>query len=438
MVRTWIAGFAVACAPLTALCEAPAPPEPETWAVHGQVTNVTQGHPPFRSPYEGDNSLAARGRTEETTDLTVYAGLAPWRGGEIWINPEIDQGHGLSDTLGMAGFPSGEAYKVGANKPYARLPRLFLRQTIALGGDAQPVEAAANQLAGSHTADNLTITVGKFGVVDVFDTNTYAHDPRMDFLNWSIIDSGSFDYAADAWGFTYGAAAEWTQGSCTARAGIFQMSRLPNGKIIKPDFSKFSAVAELEVRYALGERGGKVKLLGFVNHAPMARYRDAVALAQATGSTPDVALVRRGANRPGAAVNVEQELRDDVGAFLRASANDGKYEAYEFTEINRSIAAGVSIKGKRWTRDEDTFGIDGVMNTMSRDSRDYFAAGGLGILIGDGALRYGSERIVEVYYSARVVRGVTVSVDYQRAENPAYNRDRGPVDLFAVRVHAEF
>src|SRR5205085_5224633 len=143
------------------------------------------------------------------------------------------------------------------------------------------------------------------------DANAYAHDPRMDFLNWSIIDSGAFDYAADAWGFTYGAAAEWTQGSWTARAGIFQMSRVPNGKIIKPDFSKFSAVAELEMRYSLGERGGKVKLLGFLNHAPTARYRDAVALAQATGSTPDVALVRRGANRPGAAVNLEQELRDD-------------------------------------------------------------------------------------------------------------------------------
>jgi high affinity Mn2+ porin len=417
----------------------PAPVESSPgWALYGQATNVTQGHPPFRSAYEGDNSLLSHGRTEETTDVTLYAGLAMPHGAELWINPEIDQGFGLSNTLGLAGFASGEAYKVGANKPYVRLPRLFVRMAFDLGGEPQKIDAAPNQLPGVHAADNVVVTIGKFGVVDVFDTSAYAHDPRADFLNWSIIDSGAFDYAADAWGFTYGATAEWTHHDCTLRAGFFQLSPVPNGKIVAPELRKFMAVTELERRYQWGERGGKVKLLAFVNHAPMARYRDAVDLAGATNSVPDVALVRRVANRPGAAVIVYQELRADAAMFVRASANDGTKEAYEFTEINRSLAAGVSVKGKRWRREDDTVGVAGVVNALSRDARDYFSRGGLGILIGDGALGYATERILETYYAARIARQATLTLDYQRIANPAYNRDRGPVDAVAMRVHLEF
>ncbi|MDP9109454.1 MAG: carbohydrate porin, partial [Pseudomonadota bacterium] len=183
---------------------------PEQWAVHGQLTNVTQGHRQFHSPYSGTNSLRADGRTEETTDLTLYLGARLWEGAEIWINPEIDQGFGLTGTVGMAGFPSGEAYKIGANTPYLRVPRLFVRQVFALPGARNTVDGAANQLGGTRAANNLTVTVGKFSVVDIFDTNSYAHDPRADFMNWAVIDAGAVDYAADAWGFTYGAAAEWT------------------------------------------------------------------------------------------------------------------------------------------------------------------------------------------------------------------------------------
>ncbi|MBV8656394.1 MAG: carbohydrate porin, partial [Burkholderiales bacterium] len=161
------------------------PPVHEDWAIHGQITNITQHNSHFNAPYGGTNSLRSNGPTEETTDLTLFLGVRPWQGGEFWINGEVDQGFGLSNTFGVAGFPSGGAYKVGANRPYVRLPRAFLRQTIGLGGDAQSVEADANQLAGAHSANNVTLTVGKFAVTDIFDNNSYAHDPRADFLNWS-------------------------------------------------------------------------------------------------------------------------------------------------------------------------------------------------------------------------------------------------------------
>ena len=207
------------------ITKAPSLPAEQLWAVHGQTTFVEQYAAPFRAPYSGPNSLASNsGR--ETWDATAYLGLRLWDGAEAWINPEIDQGFGLSGTLGVAGFTSGEAYKTGANYPYTRLQRAFIRQTINLGGETQKVDEAINQFAGEQTADGLVLTVGKFSVGDIFDTNKYAHDPRGDFLNWSIIDAGTFDYAAEAWGFSLGGTAEWYQGAWTlARRRIRHVDR---------------------------------------------------------------------------------------------------------------------------------------------------------------------------------------------------------------------
>ena len=180
-----------------------------------QFTNVAQWHSRFRSPYSGANSLQFDQSARETTDITLYAGWRIAPATELWFNPEFDQGFGLSDTLGLAGFSSGEAYKVGASQPYPRLQRAFVRHTIPLGGGSDKVDSGTNQFAIATTADRLVLTAGKFSVVDIFDTNTYAHDPRADFLNWAVIDAGPFDYAADPWGYTFGAAAEWTHGAWT-------------------------------------------------------------------------------------------------------------------------------------------------------------------------------------------------------------------------------
>jgi len=430
------AGFALAAL----IAAAPAlADDPEQFSVHGQTTFVIQYHPSFHSAFQGANSLSPKSVGDETFDATLFLGARLWNGGEIYADPEIDQGFGLSDTLGVAGFPSGEAYKVGDVDPYFRLQRLFLRQSFDLGGDAQPIDADANQLAGSRTADNLILTVGKFAVTDVFDTNSYAHDPRGDFLNWALIDSGAFDYAADAWGYSAGGAAEWTKDWWTLRAGLFDLSNVPNSKLLDSRFSQFEMVSEFEVRHKSFGREGKIKLLGFLNRGRMGSYDDALKLAQMTGNPPDTALVRRYNSKPGATLNVEQPLGDNFGMFARASVNDGSQEAYEFTEINRSLAAGVSLKGVDWDRPKDTIGAAFVVNGISRAARDYFAAGGLGILIGDGALpHYGSDDILEAYYSAQIADWLTTSADYQFIANPAYNRDRGPVSIGAVRFHTEF
>ena len=437
---------AAGCCALALLCGAALADTPQdgdnaataAWNLHVQANNVTQWHPSFRAPYSGTNSLQPGSASAETTDATLYLGLRPWRGGEFYLNPELEQGFGLSNTVGVAGFPNAEVNKVGSDQPYVRLQRAFLRQVIDLGGSVETVEDDANQLAGTRSSDNLTITVGKFSVVDIFDANRYAHDPQTDFLNWSVVDAGAFDYAADAWGYTMGAALEWTRAWWTVRAGLFELSDVPNSTHVDTSFRQTQWIAEFEARHQAFGRPGKVKLLGFVSRGDMGAYADAVALAQQTGALPDMAPVRRRATRAGAVLNVEQELSDNLGFFARASANDGRYEAYDFTDINRSISAGLSLQGKAWGRPDDTFGAAFVQNGISSAARAYFAAGGLGLQIGDGRLNYGPERITELYYRWQAQRHLAVTFDLQYVVNPAYNRDRGPVSIAGLRLHAEF
>jgi high affinity Mn2+ porin len=424
---------------LLIVISSPALAAPGDWAWHGQTTFVEQYHPAFASPYRGPNSLDPGSRGDETFDATLFAGVRLWQGGEAYINPEIDQGFGLSDTIGVAGFPSGEAYKIGAASPYFRLQRLFFRQTFDLGGEAGTIDPGANQLGGARTADNLVITAGKLSVTDIFDSNNLAHDPKNDFLNWSIIDSGAFDYAADSWGYSYGIAGEWTQSWWTLRVGLFDMSRIPNDPALVRGFGQYELVTEAEERHRLSGRAGTLKLLMFVNRGRMGDYRDAIMAGLVSHAIPSTAAVRKPASRPGMAINLEQQLDDNLGVFARASMNDGSKEADEFSEINRSITLGLSLKGADWGRTNDTIGVAGVINALSDSARRYFAAGGIGILIGDGRLpQYGTEDIFETYYSAQVTDWLAASADYQFIANPAYNPQRGPVSVLGLRLHTQF
>jgi high affinity Mn2+ porin len=412
---------------------------------HGQATFVDQGYPSFRSPFQGQNSLSGAGQNRETSDVTLFAGVKLWRGAEFWANPEIDQGFGLADTHGTAGFLSGESYKLGAAYPYARIQRAFLRQTINLGGEIEKVDADFNQFAGSRSADRLVLTVGRFGVNDIFDTNRYVNNPKVDFLNWSLINTGSFDYAGDAWGSTYGAAAEWYQGRWTLRAGVFDLSATPAGGVspssygLDPTFQQFQVVTEIEERHELWGQPGKIKLTGFLSRGGAGKFSDATALAQVTGLPADITAVRSYASRPGISVNLEQQIMDGLGVFARAGWADGKVESWDFTDIDRTVSAGVSLSGKWWGRPNDIVGVAGVINGISSERIAFLNAGGLGVLVGDGQLPNPRlEKILEAYYSYALTASTRVSFDYQSVSNPAYNADRGPVHAFATRVHWQF
>jgi len=412
--------------------------DPQTLAVHGQATMVTQGVGGFADPYRGTNSLAPD-QVRETIDVTLYAGVRPWAGGELWVNPEIDQGFGLSNTLGVAGFPSAEAYKVGKAEPYLRLQRLFFRQTIGLGGESTTVAPAANQLGGRQSANRVVLTLGKFGVGDVFDTNRYAHDPRGDFLNWSAVDTGSFDYAADAWGYSTGAAAEWYQGAWTLRAGLFNLSKVPNGETLERDFRQYQVDLEVEHRHVIGGQPGAIRITAFRNRGQFGRFDDALALAGAQGQPADTALVRQRTTRMGADVNLEQAVTSTLGVFARAGFADGAIEPYDFTDIDRTAQLGAALNGAGWGRSNDRIGLVGIVNGISREHERYLDAGGIGVLVGDGRLPHpGAEAIAEAYYDWQPRKGFDVTVDYQFIANPGYNRDRGPANVFALRLHGGF
>jgi high affinity Mn2+ porin len=411
----------------------------QTFALHGQATFLVQSNLPFRARFEGPDSLHSRGEIRETGDVTLYAGASPWRGGELWANPEIDQGFGLANTTGLAGFASGEAYKVGKANPYFRLQRLFFRQTIGLGGAEQKVEADLNQLGGTRSADRLVLTIGKFSVVDVFDANAYAHDPRFDFFNWSLIDAGALDYAADAWGYSTGASAELYRGRWALRAGLFNLSKVPNSEKLESGFSQYEAIGEVEERHQIGGHAGRLKLTFYFNHGNMARLGDALARARATGLAPDPAGVRRFATRAGGAVAFEQEIEGNLGVFARASLADGGYETFEFTDVDRGLSAGASLGGKSWGRADDRVGLGLFANFISTERKRFLDAGGLGILIGDGRLpRPGPEQGIEAWYDLALPHHFHVTADAQLVRNPGYDRDRGPVPVLAARLHAQF
>ena len=430
-----LAGRAAAEAATSSSAQPPA--ADERYALHAQLTYVEQETGGFHAPYAGPQSLSPdEGR--ETVDATLYAGLRLWGGAEAWLNGELDQGFGLDGTLGVAGFPSGEAYKIGRETPYLRLPRAFIRQTWGLGGEAQAVDGDLNQLSGQRTSDRLVLTVGKFGVGDVFDALGYAHDPRSDFLNWSALDASTFDYAADAWGYTIGAALEYYAGRWTTRAALFDLSNIPNSPHLDPGAHEFQLLAELEHRHELGGAAGRVLITVFDNRGRMGLLKDAVARG-ATGETVDVASVRTFRSRTGVHVSAEQALTESLAAFARVGGASGNVEAYEFTDVDRAAMLGACLRGVGWDRPADSVALAFLLNEASATRQQYLGAGGLGILIGDGELPHpGSERILESYYQAALGAHVHLTLDFQRVTNPGFNRDRGPVPILAVRLHAQF
>jgi high affinity Mn2+ porin len=404
------------------------------WSLHAQSTLIEQWHGGFASPYAGQSSLEPTREDKHTITLTLFVGRRLWAGGEFYYNPEITQGTGLSDTVGVAGFPNGEATRAGAKTPEYNTARLFARQTFALGGATEKTESDQNQLAGVRPAERLTLTVGKLSAADIFDTNTYSHDPRTQFLNWALMSNGAWDFPADTKGYTGGFTAEWTQATRTLRYGALMEPKEANGRPLDPHLGQaLGQIFEWEERYVIGGHPGAIRPLVYWNRAHMGSYAEATRLA-----VPDVTQTRAYRAKVGAGLNWEQEVAKDIGVFARAGFNDGRNETWAFTEIDRTLSAGVSVKGARWGRADDTFGAALLANGLSGDHRRYLAAGGVGFIAGDGRLAYAAEQIFETYYDWKPVAWLALAADYQFIEHPAYNRARGPVSVFAVRAHVAF
>jgi carbohydrate-selective porin OprB len=410
--------------------------DPDAWQVHAQATTVTQTHGDFPSPYQGPNSLRPDREWATSFTTTLMIGWRPIKGTELYLDLEGAAGKGVSSVLGMAGAPNGETYRVGNPEFRASVARILLRQTIELGGEAQKVENDAHQLPGSRTSHRLVLHVGKFSVMDVFDNNTYAHDPRTQFLNWTLMGHGAWDYPADTRGYTWGGAAELYWDDWVARYGRFAEPLEANQLEMDHGFARAHGDAlEVEHDHTLGGLPGAVRVMAFQNTAHMGDYR--LSLAEAT--PPDITATRaEGRKKHGWGINAEQAATADLGFFARWSWSDGHTESWAFTEVDRSVSTGLSLKGTTWGRPQDRFALAFVQNGLSPDHRDYLAAGGLGFLLGDGRLTYNPERIAEATYALALGKNFTASLDLQRCWNPGYNADRGPVTLSALRIHFAF
>lgn len=410
----------------------------QRFSIHAQTTVINQTKPSFSARYSGDNSLSTARESMTSLTATMYMGMRLWKGATVFVNPEIAGGSGLSQALGIADATNGETFRIGNPAPKIYLARLFYKQIFAIGNSRSYQPDDFNQI-GQYVPDRyFAVTVGKVSIADFFDDNKYSHDPRTQFFSWGLMDNGAWDYPANTRGYTPSVVLELVSPKHELRYGFSLMPLTANGNDMNWDISKSgSHTLEYTRRHTIGKgkRAGAIRLLGFYTTTNMGNYRQSLALSP---QNPDIKVTRAyGHTKYGLGINAEQDITDVLGCFFRASWNDGDNETWAFTEIDRSVSAGLSMTGNYWKRSHDNIGLAYVTSGISRPHRDYLEAGGKGFMLGDGNLNYAWEHLAEIYYSAEIVRDqLFVTGAYQFLLDPGYNLDRkGPVSVFSVRVH---
>jgi high affinity Mn2+ porin len=413
-------------------------PDDSRWWLSGQVNLISQLHGQFTSPYQGDNSLRPEAEQALSRLWTIYTGVTLPRHTELLFDVESAGGRGLSDALGLAGFTNLDVVRNPTLGTTPYIARAMVHVTIPLSAEVADATPTALSLAAHVPLRRIEIRVGKLGMADFFDVNTVGSDSHLQFTNWTVDNNGAFDYAADTRGYTYAAIVEYDTPGWSLRFGEALMPTVANG--IDMDWNIARAHAdnlELELHPAAGLA---VRLLGYANHANMGSYNEAIQ-GYLTGHDPkpDVTAYREpGRVKTGAGANVEYAFPRLVRVFARTGWNEGSNESFAYTEVNDSAQGGGDLSGLLWKRSLDRLGVAVVSNGLSTPHREYLALGGLGFLLGDGTLRYGRENILETYYTARLWRGLSASGGLQYIDHPGYNRDRGPVLVGMLRVHADF
>jgi high affinity Mn2+ porin len=405
---------------------------------HFQQTTITQYKPSFNALYSGQNSLSTASETQTSITSTLFGAARLWKGAEAYFNPEISGGAGLSKTLGIAGFPNGETFRVGSADPKIYIARLYFKQSFEWGTEKDTIKDDVNQLAGLKSKRYFSIAVGKFGMSDFFDGNEFSHDPRTQFMNWALMNNAAWDYPANTRGYALGATAELGQPDWTLRFAFTMVTTQANMSTWDAKIGRANTqTLEFEKRYTIDGQKGTVRILGFLNNGKFGNYREAIAQ---DPSAPNVDTTEAyGRHKYGFGISADQYLTKDFGVFAKGSYNDGHTETWFFTEIDRSLTFGAVLKGTSWKRSDDELGLAFIANGLSADHRDYLAAGGYGFLIGDGRLNYSPELIAELYYKINAFqKKFWITPDYQFILHPAYNADRGPVNVFGIRAHVEF
>ena len=416
--------------------------ETSRYWISGQANIILQWHPAFPAKYSGPNSLRAHAENATSKLYTLYLGYELSPTTEVFLDMESAGGHGISDALGLAGFTNLDVVRNPDLSQAPYVARLMVRQIIPLSDDRIEAVRGPLALATSLPARRIELRAGKFSLVDFFDLNGWGSDSHLQFLNWTIDNNGVYDYAANTRGYTDGVLIEFDDRWWSVRFAEALMPKVANGINLDANIARArSENLEIEARGKLvAHRNGAVRLLGYLNHANMGNYREAVNdYVEGKTLTPDITSTRRqGRHKYGFGLNFEQEVTPRMGVFGRLGWDDGRNESFAYTEVDRTLEFGIFTRGDSWRRRNDRAGAAFVSNGIGADHRNYLALGGLGFLLGDGALNYGSEKIFEGFYTAHLWRGFFASFDLQRINNPGYNRDRGPVTVPAIRFHADF
>ncbi len=412
---------------------------PERWNLYYQATSIGDYHGTFTSPYESPFSLEDYMERDVSLTTTLFFAARLEQNTALVFDPEIAGGRGFSGVNGIADQPNGEIPRVATAEPKPYLARLYIQHDFGFGSETEQQESDENQLGGERPMTRYSVYAGRFTLTDYFDNNNYSHDPRTQFMAWGVMYNGAWDYPADTRGYTWGIVQEFHTRNWSFRYGIAAEPKVANGQQFdRRLFRDHGQVWEVERRYSWRKRTGAIRLLAYDNREQGGNYGEALKLAAATGTTPDVSLTDRvGTLKYGTGVSFDQAVSNDVGVFVRLGWNDGKTQSFAFTAIDRIAGGGVSVTGRRWRRKFDVAGTSLTAGGLSAVHREYLAAGGFDFLIGDGRLNYAPEYVWESFYSARLYHGLFGTFDVQRDTDPAYNRDRGPVMIYSVRLHWE-
>jgi high affinity Mn2+ porin len=412
------------------------------WWISGQANFIFQANGDFYAQYSGPNSFKNRSDTALSRVLTLFTAYEFTPNSQVYFDVEEAGGSGLSSALGLAGFVNLDVVRNPTIGQAPYIARLFFQQVIPLSDEKAESERTAFSMPTELPVKRLTLRFGKFALADFFDNNTGGTDSHYQFLNWVIDNNGAYDYAADTRGYTIGAMIELEERNWALRFAETLMPKVANGPNLDADVARArSENIELELRPQLFKaKETTVRLLSYINHGDMGNYEEAVQLyLDHVTSTPEIhATAEQGTIKYGFGVNLEQELWKDSYAFGRWGWNEGKHESFCYTEDNEGVELGLYSRGTNWHRSLDRAGAAFVTSGLSKAHQAYLAYGGLGFLLGDGALDYGREDIEEVFYTAHVWRGVFLGGDIQHINNPGMNRARGPLTVPGIRLHLEF
>ncbi len=436
--------------PSTTLTMVPHSESARCW-VSGQANSIFQMHGHFRSPYEGANSLIDDFETKASEVATLYLGyqLRPNTryNTDLILDLENAGGRGISQALGLAGETNVDVVRdptLGIG-PY--LARGEIHQIAGLTDEMTDQDRGPFALASKVPTRRFEIRVGKMSLANVFDVNSVGSDSHLQFINWTIVNNGAWDYAADTRGYTFAGILEYDDRIWSARYGIAAMPTVANGVNLDWAFSRANGQNwEFELRKGLfaewlnPKREGAVRVLSFVNHAHMGDYRESVRqYLHGQVATPDIISTERfGAVKYGFGLNTEQEVTDSLRLFARFGWNEDQHESFVYTEVGQTILFGGDYSGQSWRRSNDKVGVAFVSNAIKRDHQNYLRYGGLGFLLGDGNLTYGREDIMEWYYNAHIWHGLYGMIGGTQIAHPGYNTDRGPVYVTTVRAHIDF